>query len=72
MMQKLLKVRLEPRLRVDSFWAVQQATLNGLGISMLPESLCLEHLRSGRLEQVPPKFLTTARCSVGNVFFSLR
>lgn len=46
----------EPRLAVDDFTTLRQATLDGVGIAYLPDYLVQEELASGLLEQVLPDY----------------
>lgn len=47
-------VELEPRLACGDFAVVRQAALDGVGVALLPETVCGCDLREGRLEQVLP------------------
>jgi len=46
----------EPRLSAGSLSIVRQAVLDGAGIAMLPEYACREHIESGELVRVLPRW----------------
>lgn len=48
------EVAVEPRFTTDNLLLVRDAALAGVGIAQLPEALCDEHLRAGRLQVVLP------------------
>lgn len=50
------RVTVEPRLVSGDFRVLIEAALAGCGIAWLPESACIEELRSGRLKQVLPEW----------------
>jgi DNA-binding transcriptional LysR family regulator len=47
-------VAVEPRLSSGAFDLLLQAALDGIGVGLLPEMLCAEAIRAGRLERVLP------------------
>ncbi len=49
-------VNLPHQLQVNTITASLQASLDGLGISLIPEFICLEHLSSGRLVRLLPEY----------------
>ena len=51
-----IQLRHEPVLIVDDFVVTRQAALQGVGVTLLPFSLCLDDIRLGRLEIVLPQF----------------
>jgi DNA-binding transcriptional LysR family regulator len=48
------KVEFEPRIAVKDFPLLQRLALDGLGIALLPESVCADALQAGHLQQVLP------------------
>jgi DNA-binding transcriptional LysR family regulator len=50
------RVQVKPRLVCGEFRVLIEAALAGSGIAWLPESACVEELRSGRLRQVLPEW----------------
>ena len=50
------RVTVKPRLVSGDFRVLIEAALAGCGIAWLPESACIEELRSGRLTQVLPEW----------------
>ncbi|HET9835637.1 MAG TPA: LysR substrate-binding domain-containing protein [Rhodanobacteraceae bacterium] len=50
------RVQVKPRLVCGEFRVLIEAALAGSGIAWLPESACVEELRSGRLQQVLPEW----------------
>ena len=48
------EVNVQPRLTTDNLMLVKEAALAGLGIAQLPEVLCAEEVRAGRLQVVLP------------------
>lgn len=50
------RVSVKPRLVCGEFRVLIEAALAGSGIAWLPESACVEELRSGRLRQVLPEW----------------
>jgi DNA-binding transcriptional LysR family regulator len=50
------RVTVKPRLVCGEFRVLIEAALAGSGIAWLPESACVEELRSGRLRQVLPEW----------------
>lgn len=49
-------IDLEPRLATREFELLLQAALDGVGIGLLPDLLCTEAIREGRLERVLPEW----------------
>lgn len=49
-------IDLPHQLQVNTITASLQASLDGLGISLIPEFICLEHLSSGRLVRLLPEY----------------
>lgn len=50
------RVQVKPRLVCGEFRVLIEAALAGSGIAWLPESACVEELRSGRLKQLLPEW----------------
>jgi DNA-binding transcriptional LysR family regulator len=50
------RVQVKPRLVCGEFRVLIEAALAGSGIAWLPESACVDELRSGRLQQVLPEW----------------
>jgi DNA-binding transcriptional LysR family regulator len=50
------RVSVKPRLVCGEFRVLIEAALAGSGVAWLPESACVEELRSGRLQQVLPEW----------------
>ncbi|HEY3520701.1 MAG TPA: LysR substrate-binding domain-containing protein [Rhodanobacteraceae bacterium] len=50
------RIMVKPRLVCGEFRVLIEAALAGSGIAWLPESACVEELRSGRLKQVLPEW----------------
>lgn len=48
------RVEIRPRLMATDFQMLMGAAISGLGIALVPESLCAEAVRDGRLELVMP------------------
>lgn len=48
------EARLNPRLVSDDMYALRRAALDGVGIGLLPQLICDEDLRQGRLQRVLP------------------
>ncbi|WP_186307829.1 LysR family transcriptional regulator [Paraburkholderia sp. BCC1884] len=51
-----IQARHQPILVVEDFVVTRQAALQGIGVALLPLSLCLEDIRDGALEIVLPEF----------------
>ncbi|MGR6840171.1 LysR family transcriptional regulator [Aliivibrio wodanis] len=51
---KAIKVNLPYRLKVNTITASKSACLSGLGVALLPEFLCREHIKNGELIQILP------------------
>jgi len=65
----VLRIRVHGRYHVDNPDAVAQAALAGLGIALLPDYLCEEAFRSGRLVRVLPRW--TPQTQFGTQIFAL-
>lgn len=52
------RLRHEPRMTCEDFAAVRQAAIADLGIAMLPDHVCTDALRSGRLVHILPEWRT--------------
>lgn len=50
------RVDIQPRLMCSDFPMLEQAAVEGLGITLLPETICADDVRSGRLEVVLPQW----------------
>jgi DNA-binding transcriptional LysR family regulator len=50
------KIRHEPRMRCSDFSAVRKAAVEGMGIALLPDHSCRDHLANGELVQVFPEW----------------
>ncbi|OAJ93845.1 LysR family transcriptional regulator [Vibrio bivalvicida] len=51
------QIDLPYQLRVNTITSCLNACIDGLGISVLPEFICLEHLNSGRLVRLLPDYI---------------
>ena len=49
-----------PRLVADDMFALRHVALQGLGVALLPEILCRDELREGRLVRLFPDWACTA------------
>lgn len=49
-------LRFEPRLGCEDMMAVRSAAIDGLGIALLPDHICSEALREGRLVHILPSW----------------
>jgi DNA-binding transcriptional LysR family regulator len=49
-------VHIVPRLGCEDMAAVRDASINGLGVAILPDHVCLEALQAGRLVRVLPEW----------------
>lgn len=52
--QKLTRIEFEPRIAAKDFPLLRQLALNGLGIALLPETVCRDLLDAGHLQRVLP------------------
>ena len=50
------ETRIDPRLVSDDMYALRRAALEGVGIALLPQLICDEELRQGRLQRVLPEW----------------
>jgi DNA-binding transcriptional LysR family regulator len=50
------RVRHAPRMRCGDFAAIRDAAAGGMGIALLPDHSCREHLARGRLVQILPEW----------------
>jgi DNA-binding transcriptional LysR family regulator len=53
---RTLAMTIRPRFFVNDFDFLDEATLSGLGIAMLPSFRCVQHLRAKRLKRVLPEW----------------
>jgi len=51
-----MQIRHDPIMVVDDYVVIRQATLQGVGITLLPFSLCVGAIRDGALEVVLPEY----------------
>jgi DNA-binding transcriptional LysR family regulator len=58
---KTASVRISPRFIVNDFDVLGGAAVSGLGIALLPENRCVEHVRAGRLQRVLPEWSSIER-----------
>jgi DNA-binding transcriptional LysR family regulator len=49
-------LRVEPRLGCEDMASVRNAAIDGLGVAILPDHVCFEALRAGRLARVLPEW----------------
>jgi DNA-binding transcriptional LysR family regulator len=49
-------LRVEPRLGCEDMASVRNAAINGLGVAILPDHVCFEALKAGRLVRVLPEW----------------
>lgn len=54
---EVARVDIQPRLMCSDFPMLQRAAEEGLGIALLPETICADAVRSGRLEVVMPQWV---------------
>jgi DNA-binding transcriptional LysR family regulator len=50
------RVRHDPRMRCSDFSAIRDAAAEGVGIALLPDHTCREHLSQGKLVQILPEW----------------
>jgi len=54
--QKSKEFNIKPKLLVDDFMIVKQAVIDGLGVSIIPNYMCTEEIKNGKLVNILPSW----------------